>query len=155
MAEGVPVADSENDRLGIQVAELRSDVRHIKDNVTDIKADLRATQVRFDNLDQKVDLLRERTEQRFESFRKDIDARFDKAAEHVDARFDKAAKDVAERFDKVDQRFDKHDAKFDSMRKDIGDIKQGLAAAKVWAVLLYAGLAATLLGVMAHGFKWI
>ena len=149
--EGVSMAESENDRLGIQVAKLRSDVEHIQADVTDIKADLRATRVRFDNLDQKVDSLREKMEQRFESTRKDIDARFDKAAQEVNARFDK----VEARFNKVDERFDNMDARlesfrdrFDSMTKQIGDMK-------VWAVLLYVALAGTLLGVMAHGFKWI
>jgi hypothetical protein len=41
------------------------------------------------------------------------------------------------------------------MRGDISTIKDSIASAKIWAVLLYVSLAATLIGVMAHGFGWI
>jgi septation ring formation regulator EzrA len=40
----------------------------------------------------------------------------------------------------------------DSLRHEM---KQGFASLKIWALLLYAGLAGGLLAVMARGFKWI
>ena len=42
-----------------------------------------------------------------------------------------------------------------SVRDKITDIKDSIAAAKVWALLLYVGLAAGLLYAMARGFKWL
>ena len=37
----------------------------------------------------------------------------------------------------------------------IDEIKDSISSAKIWALLLYIGLAALLLGTMARGFKWI
>jgi hypothetical protein len=42
-----------------------------------------------------------------------------------------------------------------SIRDKVDDVKDSIASAKVWALVLYIGLAATLLYVMAHGFKWL
>jgi uncharacterized coiled-coil protein SlyX len=50
--------------------------------------------------------------------------------------------------DKMDTRFERLDTKIDSL-------KDGLAAAKVWALLLYVALAAGILGTMARGFGWV
>ena len=102
----------ENDNLGLNVAELRADVRHIQADVTDIKAEQRVTA------------------QRIESLRKE----------------------TAERFDKVDQKFDQ---RFESVWKEIGEIKNSLASAKIWALGLYFALAGSLLYVLARGFKWL
>ena len=67
MVEAATMPANENDNLAIQVAELRSDVRHIQADTTDIKADLRATNQR---LDQKLQSLREKIEQGLASLRK-------------------------------------------------------------------------------------
>ena len=56
--------------------------------------------------------------------------------------------DLRARFDKVDSRMDRLDAKVDA-------VKDALASAKVWALVLYFALAGTMLGVMARGFGWI
>jgi len=66
-AEGATMPAAENDKLAIEVAELRSDVRHIQSDVTDIKASIRAT-------DQRLEAFRRETDQKFESFRKDFDS---------------------------------------------------------------------------------
>jgi hypothetical protein len=42
--------------FGIQLAELRSDVRHIQSDVTDLKAGQRAINERLDKLSDRVDL---------------------------------------------------------------------------------------------------
>ena len=119
MTEGADMPANEDNNLAIQVAELRSDVRHIQSDVTDIKADLRA-------------------------FRKETGERFDK----IDQRFESSRGETTQRFDKVDQ-------KFDSIMKEIGEIKDILASAKIWALGLYFALAGSLLYVLARALKWL
>jgi uncharacterized protein YlxW (UPF0749 family) len=46
---------NERDDQGVQIAELRADVRHIQSDTTDIKAELRATNQRIDSLRQSMD----------------------------------------------------------------------------------------------------
>lgn len=41
------------------------------------------------------------------------------------------------------------------MRGTISGIKDSISSAKVWALFLYIGLAAVILGVLARGFKWL
>ena len=59
MTEDADMPANEDNNLAIQVAELRSDVRYIQADFTDIKADLRAlrkeTWERFDEIDKKFD----------------------------------------------------------------------------------------------------
>jgi septation ring formation regulator EzrA len=63
-------------------------------------------------------------------------------------RIDSLRKETAERFGKVDD-------KFESVRKEIGEVKDSLASAKIWALGLYFALAGPLLYVLARGFKWL
>jgi hypothetical protein len=63
-------------------------------------------------------------------------------------RIESLGKETGERFDRVDQ-------KFESVRKEIGEVKDSLASAKIWALGLYLGLAGSLLYVLARGFKWL
>lgn len=127
--ESEPMPVTEKDDLPIQVAELRSDVRHIQSDVSDIKTDLRATNQRIDTLEQKME------------------RKFEVAKQDLDKRFDEAKKDNDKRFEKVEERLD---------RLDVGivAIKDTLASWKVWAIGLYAGLAGSMFFVMAKGFKW-
>ncbi len=142
---------NENDNLAIQVAELRSDVRHIQADTTEIKADLRATNLRFDRFDEKLESLREKTEQGFASLRKEMGERIESLKKDTDGRFG----DVDKRFEKVDKRFDKVDQRFDKLEKKIDDVKDSLGSAKIWALWLYIGLAGSLFYVLARGFKWL
>ena len=133
LTEDADMPAGENDTLVAHVAELRSDVRHIQSDVTDIKADQRVTH------------------QRIESLRKETAEGFAK----VDQRFESVRKETAEGFAKVDQRFEKVDQKFESVRKEIGEVKDSLASAKIWALGLYLALAGSILYVLAKGFKWL
>ena len=69
LTEDADMSEGENHNLAIQVAELRSDVRHIQSDVTDLKADVHAlrreTADRFDRVEQKFD-------SKFESVNKEI-----------------------------------------------------------------------------------
>lgn len=60
------------------------------------------------------------------------------------------------RIDKLDEKLD---TKVDSLRGElsgkIDSLKDSLSSAKVWALVLYAGLAGAMLYAMARGFKWL
>ena len=104
---------------------------------------------RFDKVDGRF----EKIDARFGQ----VDERFDKVGERfdkIDQRFDKIEAKFDARFEKVDERFGKVDERLESLSKDISGIRELLASAKVWAISLYAGLAGTMLYVMARGFKW-
>lgn len=143
------MTESDQENLTIQVAELRSDVRHVQSDVTDIKADLRIT-------NQRIESLRKETGERFDKHEREINARFDKQEREINARLTTSRFDkVDARFDKVDARFDKVDQKFEAVHKEIGDVKDSLSSAKVWALGLYIALAGSLFYTLAHGFKWL
>jgi hypothetical protein len=61
-------------------------------------------------------------------------------------------RETGDRFDKIEEKFDQ---KFDSIKKEIGEIKDILASAKVWALGLYFALAGSLLYVLARALKWL
>jgi hypothetical protein len=44
---------------------------------------------------------------------------------------------------------------FDSVKKDIAEVKEFLASAKIWALGLYFALAGSLLYVLARALKWL
>ena len=133
IAEGAHVPANENNDLGIQVAELRADVRHVQSDVTDIKADLRITN------------------QRLEALGKETGKQFEK----VDQKIETLRTETMARFDKVDQKFDKVDQKIETVRKETAEVKDSLASAKLWALGLYVGLAGSLFYALARGFRWL
>jgi chromosome segregation ATPase len=137
MAQGTDMPANENDSLGIQVAELRADVRHIQSDVTDIKADLRITNHRIESLETKTDGRFEKVEQKIETLRKETGDRFEKA----DQKLETFRKETGDRFEKV--------------MYTINELRDSLASAKIWALGLYVALAGSLFYVLARGFKWL
>jgi uncharacterized coiled-coil DUF342 family protein len=67
-------------------------------------------------------------------------------------RVESLRKETGEQFDKIHQKFDQ---KFDSLKSEIGEVKDILASAKVWALGLYFALAGSLLYVLARALKWL
>ena len=57
---------NEKDEQAAQIAELRSDVRHIQSDVSDIKAELLT---RFESFEKKTEARFERIEQKFDSLK--------------------------------------------------------------------------------------
>jgi uncharacterized protein (UPF0335 family) len=121
-------------QLPVRVARLESDVEYIKKDVADIKVDIR------------------RMDDRMRGFEERVNARFD----GVDAKFDSLDQRLNAKID--GNRLLAEDA-FNRLGKNLGDridaLQQDLSSAKIWALGLYIGQAATLLLVMAKGFKWI
>ena len=75
--EGGQMPLNEKDEQAVQIAELRSDVRHIQSDVSDIKAELRGWNQRFD-------AIAKRTDERFEK----IDLKFERIEQKFDQKFD-------------------------------------------------------------------
>ena len=67
--------------------------------------------------------------------------------------------DVRTLRDKLDALGAQLNAKIDGVARDLGakieSLKDSIAAAKIWALVLYVALAAAMLGTMARGFGWI
>jgi len=74
LTEDADMSESENHNLAIQVAELRSDVRHIQSDVTDVKADIRETNQRIESLRKETENRFDKVDQKFESVNKEISA---------------------------------------------------------------------------------
>jgi chromosome segregation ATPase len=94
VTEDANMPAAENNTLAIEVAELRSDVRHIQSDVSDIKASLRVTDQRlesvrkeaadrFDKSDQKLESFKKETDQKLESLRKETAQGFDSVKESL------------------------------------------------------------------------
>lgn len=67
--------------------------------------------------------------------------------------------DVRALRDRMDTRMDRFEAKLetlkDAMPGGYAALRAEIASAKIWALLLYLALAATMLGTMARGFGWL
>lgn len=117
-----------------QLAELRADVRHLQADVTDLKTEVRTNNQRIDALndkfDKKIDALGERLDMK-------IDALGDK--------FYKAFDDLRE----------KNNDKMTTLLLRIEDVSKSVGSAKLWAILVFCGIVASLLSVIAHGLKWL
>ena len=72
------VTSNENDDLGTQVAEIRLDVRHIQTDVTDIKAQLGATNQRIDKLGDDLNGRIDDLYSRMDKLKDDLNGRIDK-----------------------------------------------------------------------------
>lgn len=120
----------ELNQLPSRVARLESDVSHIKADVADIKVDIRRLDDRMRSFEERVDV-------KFEG----VNARFDTLEQRLNAKID-------------GNRLLADDA-FNSLRDKIEALQRQFSSAKVWALGLYVGLAASMLLVMAKGFKWI
>lgn len=117
-----------------RIARLESDVAHVCTNVADIKVDLRSlrdkTDTMYVTLVEKIDSVAARLEGKIESDCVRLDSKIDSAS------------------DRLTSRMDALDGKLDRL-------KDSLASAKIWALVLYIAFGAAMLGTMARGFGWI
>jgi hypothetical protein len=81
-----------------------------------------------------------------------LDAKFEAKLGGLDSKFERK---LDEGFAKVDARFDKMDERFVRIDERFSKVETSIASALVKAMLLYAALAAAMLGTMARGFQWI
>ena len=118
--------DSVEERL----ARLEVTTEHIQSDVTEIKKDLK-------HIDAKID---ENTTR--------LDSKIDESAKRLDAKIDESTKRLDAKIDALKDQFSAFEGK---MRDSFASLRVGRAMDKVWALLAMGAL----LGVMAHGFKWI
>ena len=150
-----PVPYVGDDEMDESFSELRADVRNLQVHVTDIKAEVRATNSRLDSLRDKIEQYRAEDNKRVDERFGKIDDRFQK----VDDRFEEARKETKADFAVVRGEIGILRAEmkddFREVRTDLGKLGARLDAATRWALRLYIGSMVILLGIMAHGFKWI
>jgi len=161
-----PVKYAGGNQMNESLSELPADVRNLQIHVTDIKAEVRATNL-------KIDSLREKIEEHRAEDNKKIEARFDK----IDAKFEKVEQNRVEDNRRIDDRFKRVDDRFEEARKEtkaefaavraemqagfkevranIDKLGVRLDSEKNWALGLYLAGTGAILGLMAHGFKWI
>jgi uncharacterized protein YlxW (UPF0749 family) len=72
--EVVRMPSNEQNDLGMQVAELRADVRHVQSDVSEIRAEVRATNQRIDELSRRTDKRFDRTDERFDEINRRMEA---------------------------------------------------------------------------------
>jgi chromosome segregation ATPase len=122
-----PDAARTDSPMEARIARTESDGSHLREDVAEIRIDLRALRDKFDEL--RTELL----------------GRVETVATELNGRIDTLAKEVYGRIDALAER---QDRKIDLLRSEIHAIR-------VWGFALYITLAGTLLTVMARGFGWI
>ena len=127
---GYPVTYLESDEMDEDFSGLRADVRNLHVHVVYLKAGV-------DALNRGIEFLREKLEQ----------YRFEGITRGEAARLETKADIGAVRTEMIDFR--------KSLQAQIDKLAEKLDTAKGWAVGLYLTGMGLLLGVMAHGFKWI
>jgi predicted nucleic acid-binding Zn-ribbon protein len=143
-----------------------SDVGHIQTDTSDIKADLRRTNEKLDVLRDKVDQVGGDLNKRTDAVRADLAGKIDGLSERTDnvrkemtAKMDSVHADLTGKIDglseRTDKKIDELGGRIDAVRGDLFIVKESIASLKVWALGLYVALAASLLLVMARGFKWL
>jgi dsDNA-specific endonuclease/ATPase MutS2 len=139
-----------------QVARLESDVQHIMTNVADIKVELRRTNDRIDRLDGRFVATDEKLTGKIDDSKKTLNEKIDDASKALNQKIDDASKTLNQKIDDVSKALNQ---KIDDVREQltskIDALAKELASAKMWAIGLYVGQSATLLFVMAKGFKWL
>jgi hypothetical protein len=143
--------------------ELRADVRHIQSDATDIKAEVRATNVRLDSerkeLATKMEDVRKEVATNIQGVRGELGKKLDDLAGDVAKGQREAATKTEDVRVELTGKIDHVEVRIDGGQKElaakIDGVKDSLAKAKVWALTLYIGLAASLFYVIARGFKWL
>ena len=139
--------------------ELRADVRHIRTEATDIKADVRTTNVRMDELRKEMNMNNQLIRNEFGKKLDDLSHGMTEGQKEAATRIDKTREVLTGKIDETVERIERVQVRMDSAQKELAEkidgVKDSLGQAKEWALRLYIGLAATLLLVIAHGFKWL
>ena len=143
-----PVPYVGDDEMDESFSELRADVRNLQIHVTDIKAEVRATNSRLDSLRDRIEQYRAEDNKRVDERFGKIDDRFQK----VDDRFEEARKETKAEFAAVRSEIGNLR---DSLQGQIIKLSKELGAAKVWALGFYILGMGGLLYAMARGFKWL
>lgn len=110
--------------------DVEARIATVESDVRHIRSDIAEIKVDIRRLDDKIEGVRTSLDGKIESLRTSLEGRIEGVRTELGGRID-------------------------GVQRDIRELTASFASAKVWALLLYFGLAATLLGVMARGFGWL
>jgi hypothetical protein len=144
-----------DDRMDPQLGALDANIGHVQSDVSEIKIDQRRAGDKLDAMNGRLDLLRDKVDEIGRDANKRIDGAADKinsACTNITTHLENVRKEItadvnvlrSEMFQKID-----------TMRGELFVVKTAVANAKVWTMSLQITIAASLLAVMAHGFKWL
>jgi chromosome segregation ATPase len=140
------------DRLG----KLEAQVEHIRTDISDLKVDVRRLNDKIDGVDKrlcdKIDEVDKRLCDKIDEVDKRLCGKIDEVDKRLSGKIDEVDKRLNGKIDEVDKRLGgKIDNLRESMDQQFTKLNVGRARDRVWFLLI----GATILGVMAHGFKWI
>jgi len=153
-------------RVEERVTRLEAEMEHVRRDIGDMKLGIRELGAKIDTLWDAVTRLSEKmlegfaridvrfagVETRFVA----LDARLDAMDSKSNARFDAGDAKFETALASLDGRFDAMDEKFDAkLAATRAELNGSISSFKIWALLLYIALAASLFGALARGFHWI
>ena len=138
------VEDTLEQQMEGRIARLESDVTHMRTDIADLKLDVREIRVEVTTLNKSVSDLRDEMHTSFVK----VDARFAEMGGKFDSRF-------AEMEGKFDSRFAGVDGRFTAVDSELALLESRIDRKFLEVKLWMGGLLLTMLGVMAHGFKWL
>ena len=143
--------------------KLESDVTYIRENVAEAKVALNQLNGRLEqiarDLTTNIAAVDQKVTARIDVLDQRLTARIDAVDEKLTGRIGAADEKLTARIDAVDEkltaRSDAHDERFHNLavmiERQFAELKVGRALDRVWWLLVCAAV----LGVMAHGLKWI
>ena len=137
-----------------QLGALDANVGHVQRDVSEIKTDQRRASDKLDAMNGRLDLLRDKLDEVGRSANKRIDdagEKFSASCTNITTHLESVRKEIST--DMSVMRADMFQ-RFDTMHGELFVVKAEVAKAKVWTMSLQITIAASLLAVMAHGFKW-
>lgn len=166
-----------DDPMDPQLGVLDANLGHVQRDVTEIKNDQRRTNDRLDEMNGRLDVLRDKVDQvgadgikridtlndrmtdtriglttLIEATRKDLSAEIGSVRKELGQEIDTLRKDLSTEIGAVRKDLN---TEIGAVRKELSAVKVSVEAMKVWTLKLQLSIGILLLGVMAHGFKWI
>ena len=131
-----------------QLGALDANIGHVQSDVSEIKIDQRRAADKLDAMNGRLDILRDKVDEIGRDANERIDGAADKLTTHLESLRKEISADVSALHSDTFQ-------KIDTMRGELFVVKTAVANAKVWTLSLQITIAASLLAVMARGFKWL
>jgi len=166
-----------DDSVDSQLGVLDANLGHVQRDVTEIKNDQRRAGDKLDDMNGRLDLLRDKIDQvggdankRIDSVaekvtdtRTDITVQLENVRKELSTEISNVRKELSTEITNVRKELTTEvngirtdlSQKIETIRGELFVVKSAVSSAKVWTLTLQITIAAGLLGVIAHGFKWI
>jgi archaellum component FlaC len=131
-----------------QLGTIDANIGHVQSDVSEIKFDQRRAADKLDAINGRLDILCDKVDEIGRDANKCIDGAADKLTTHLENLRKEIRTDVnALRSDTFQ--------KLDTLHGELFVVETAVANSRVWTTSLQITIAASLLAVMAHGFKWL